>query len=365
MPTTQLDHYRLLGRSGLRVSPLCLGTMTFGEDWQTGANEEDSKTIFDDYVSKGGNFIDTADLYTNGTSEQYVGKFANDVGRDRLVIATKFTFNGGAMGKEELKLRGKPDPNAGGNGRKHMRQAVEDSLRRLQTDYIDLLWVHCWDGRTPIEETMRGLDDLVAAGKVNHVGVSDYPAWKVAEANTLATLRGWSPFVALQVEYSLVERTTERDLIPMARDLGLGVTPWSPLGQGVLTGKFLDGGKDEGSRLEKNPNRLGGKYVSDRAEQAARAVVEIAKQKDVSPSRIALAWLLHQPGVTSPIIGARKTSHLDDNIEAVSVDLSADELQKLDEATRLEPGFPHDFLAEVDSMVTGGATVDAPHGRLV
>jgi aryl-alcohol dehydrogenase-like predicted oxidoreductase len=339
--------------------------MTFGEEWGSGANEEDSRIIFNDYVDKGGNFIDTADLYTNGTSERFVGKFANDVGRDRLVIATKFTFNGGAMGVEDLKLRGKPDPNAGGNSIKHMRQAVEDSLERLDTDYIDLLWVHCWDGVTPVEETMRGLEGLVRSGKVNYVGVSDYPAWKVSEANMLAHLRGWSPFVALQVEYSLVERTTERDLIPMARDLNLGVTPWSPLGQGVLTGKFLDGGTDEGSRIEKNKDRMGGKYVTDAATNAARAVVEVAESKDVSPSRIALAWLLHQPGVTAPIIGARKTSHLDDNIEAVSVELSADDLSKLDEATKVPLGFPHDFFHEVDNMIRGGATLDLPHERLV
>ncbi len=364
MPTTQLDHYRLLGRSGLRVSPLCLGTMTFGEDWQTGANEEDSRAIFNDYIDKGGNFIDTADLYTNGTSEQYVGKFAKEVGRDRLVIATKFTFNAGALG-DAYKLKTRPDPNAGGNARKHMRNAVEDSLKRLGTDYIDLYWVHAFDGRTPVEETMRALDDLVKQGKILYVGVSDYPAWKVAEANTLALLRGWTPFVALQVEYSLVERTTERDLIPMARDFGLGVTPWSPLGQGVLTGKFLDGGKDEGSRLDKNKDRMGGKYRNDAADKAARAVVAVAEAKGVSPSRVALAWLLHQPGVTSPIIGARKTSHLDDNIEAVSVDLSQSDLKQLDEATTLELGFPHDFLTEVDPMIRGQATIDAPHGRLV
>jgi aryl-alcohol dehydrogenase-like predicted oxidoreductase len=363
---TRLDHYRLLGRSGLRVSPLCLGTMTFGTEWGWGSDEDTSKTIFDNYVDHGGNFIDTADLYTNGTSETFVGKFAKDVGRDRLVLATKFTFNGGAMGVDAHTLRGKPDPNAGGNHRKHLRNAIDASLKRLATDYIDLYWVHAFDGRTPVEETMRALDDAVKQGKILYVGVSDYPAWKVAQANTLAMFHGWSPFVALQVEYSLVERTTERDLIPMAIDLGLGVTPWSPLAQGALTGKFLDGSADDDARLSDNENRMGRKYVSEPAQAAARATVEVAKAKGVSASRVALAWLLHQPGVTSPIIGARKTGHLEDNLDAVSVDLSADELAKLDEATAIEPGFPHDFLTTVDAMITANATVEPPpQGRLV
>ena len=256
----------------------------------------------------------------------------------------------------------KKNPNGGGNHRKHMHVAVEASLKRLNTDYIDLYWVHAWDGRTPIEETMRAFDDLVKQGKILYAGVSDHPAWKVAEANTLATLRGWTPWVALQIEYSLVERTPERDLMPMARDFGMAVTPWSPLAQGALTGKYLDKKDGDDSRLS---GKEDSKYRTDAADKAARACVEVAKQKDVSPSQVALAWLLHQPGVTSPIIGARSLEHLNDNLDAVSVDLSSDDLAKLDEATKIEPGFPHEFLTGADKNITGETTVDAPHGRLV
>lgn len=354
MPT-QLDHYRLLGRSGLRVSPLCLGTMTFGTEWTLGTDEENARKIFNAYAERGGNFIDTADVYTNGTSEKLVGKFiGND--REKFVLATKYTFT-----------QSEGNPNAAGNGRKHMRAAIEASLKRLGTDYVDLYWVHAFDGRTPIEETMRGLDDLVRQGKVLHVGVSDFPAWKVAEANTMAMLRGWSPFVALQVEYSLVERTTERDLIPMALDFDLAVTPWSPLGQGVLTGKYLDNGDaDDESRINQNKNRMGGKYVGDTVDTIARATVEIAEAKGISASQVALAWLLHRKGVTSPIVGAKKLSHVKDNLDAVNVDLTQEEMQKLDEASDIELGFPHDFLLEVDAMTVAKTTVIPPRqGRLV
>ena len=355
--STQLDHYRLLGRSGLRVSPLCLGTMTFGTDWNWGSSEDDSRQILDAYADKGGNFLDTADIYTNGTSEQFVGKFIKDR-RDSFVLATKFTFN-----------FGEGDPNSAGNHRKHMRTAVEASLKRLGTDYIDLYWVHAFDGRTPVEETMRALDDLVRQGKINYVGVSDYPAWKVAEANTMSMLRGWTPFVALQIEYSLLERTPERDLLPMAIDFGMAVTPWSPLGQGALTGKFLDDHDDKAdddARINQNRERMGGKYVNDHAISCAKAVVKVAKDKGVSPSQVAVAWLLHQPGVTSPIIGARKLSHLNDNLDAVSVSLSEEELKTLDDASKVSLGFPHEFLQQVDAMTCAKQHVEAPpQGRLV
>lgn len=359
MPT-QLDHYRLLGRSGLRVSPLCLGTMTFGTDWGWGSDEPTSRKIFDAYAERGGNFIDTADLYTNGTSEEYVGKFVGER-RDRFVIATKFTFNKTAFGEGAG-----GDPNAGGNHRKHMRNAVEASLKRLNTDYIDLYWVHAFDGRTPVEETLRALDDLVKQGKVLYLGVSDYPAWKVAEANTMAVFRGWTAWTALQIEYSLVERTPERDLMPMARDFGMAVTPWSPLAQGALTGKFLDDSADADSRLKKDQNRRNSKYQNERVNQIAQATVDVAKRKSVSPSQVALAWLLAQPGVTSPIIGARKLDHLNDNLDGVNVDLTSDDLATLNEASKIEPGFPHDFLTGVDPMITGKTTiVPPPQGRLV
>ncbi len=244
----QLDRYRLLGRSGLRVSPLCLGTMTFGTEWGWGADRETSRAIFNAYAERGGNFIDTANFYTKGTSERLVGECMADA-RERFVLATKFTLN----------MR-PGDPNAGGNHRKCMIQSVEASLRRLNTDYIDLYWLHAWDGTTPVDEVMRGLDDLVRAGKILYVAVSDTPAWKIAQCNTLAELRGWSRFIALQVEYNLALRDVERDLVPMAIELGLGVLPWSPLASGLLSGKYTraDLEKQGNAKAEEHRRRRGG-----------------------------------------------------------------------------------------------------------
>jgi aryl-alcohol dehydrogenase-like predicted oxidoreductase len=348
---TQLNHYRLLGHSGLRVSPLCLGTMTFGEEWGWGGSKEDSRAVFDAYAAAGGNFIDTANLYTNGTSEVFVGEFLQGR-RDQFVVATKFAFS----------MRPN-DPNCAGNGRKNMVQACEASLRRLRTDHIDLYWVHAWDGITPIDETMRAFDDLVRAGKVLYLGVSDYPAWKASQANAMAELRGWSKFVGLQVEYSLVERTPERDLIPMAKDLGLGVTPWSPLGQGVLTGKFSRGSREAGARLsqrEAASHEMSGKYLTDRAVGIGDVVVAIAKEVGRSPAQVALAWLLAQRGVTSPIIGARRLSQLQDNLASVEVDLSPDHMARLNDASQIEMGFPHAFLGTsmIQSMLRSGTVVN-------
>ena len=230
--------YHLLGKSGLRVSELCLGAMTFGEEWGWGASKEECRKIFNAYVDAGGNFIDTANKYTEGTSEKYIGEFIAD-DRDRFVLATKYTSN---------TRRG--DPNAGGNHRKNMIQSLEASLRRLNTDYIDLYWVHAWDPLTPIEEMMRALDDMVRAGKILYIGVSDAPAWIVSQANTLANLKGWTEFTGLQIEYSLIERTPERELLPMADTLNIGVTAWSPLGGGVLTGKYNKSNREEGQQQQ-------------------------------------------------------------------------------------------------------------------
>jgi aryl-alcohol dehydrogenase-like predicted oxidoreductase len=348
MPVTQLDHYRLLGSSGLRVSPLCLGTMTFGEEWGWGGSKEDSRRQLDLYADRGGNFIDTADLYTNGTSELLLGEFL--IGRrDRFVLATKYSFNASPG-----------DPNAGGNHRKNLRRALESSLRRLGTDYIDLYWVHVYDGVTPVAETMRALDDAVRSGKVLYVGVSDFPAWKVSQANTLAELRGWSPFVALQVEYSLAERTVERDLIPMAQDLALGVTPWSPLAQGVLTGKYNAKGAagDEAKRLDK-AEAFASRYLTEAKLAIAAEVVNVAKEVGRSPAQVALAWLMNKPGVTSPIIGARKPEHLTDNLDCLSLDLPAGAMRRLDAVSAVDMGFYNDFVThpQVRANLTGGTTV--------
>jgi aryl-alcohol dehydrogenase-like predicted oxidoreductase len=327
--------YKLLGNSGLRVSQLCLGTMTFGEDWGWGASRDESKAMFDAFAAAGGNFIDTANVYTNGTSEKLVGEFIHSE-RDRFVLATKYSLNMDAKG----------NPNAAGNSRRNMMLSVEQSLRRLNTDYVDLYWMHIWDQSTPAEEVMRGFDDLVRQGKILYAGVSDTPAWWVAHANTLAHLRGWTPFVALQIEYSLIERTVERELIPMAQAYGMAVTPWAPLGGGILTGKYSSG--DE-------KTTRGGK-ISEERRAIADAVVAVAKEIGAKPSQVALAWLFAQPGTVIPIVGATKSAQLIDNLASVDVKLTTDQVLRLDEASKIDLGFPGRFYAgdAVNRLAHGG-----------
>jgi aryl-alcohol dehydrogenase-like predicted oxidoreductase len=343
MPNLTLDTYRLLGRSGLRVSPLALGTMTFGSDWGWGSDIDEAQRIFDSYVDRGGNFIDTANLYTNGTSETLLGKFARDK-RERLILATKYT------------LTTRPgDPNSGGNHRRSMVRSVEDSLVRLQTDYIDLLYLHVWDSTTHPEEILRGLDDLVRAGKIIYAGISDTPAWQVARMQAIADLRGWSPLVALQIEYSLIERTVERDLIPMAREMGLGVIPWSPLGGGVLTGKYTaedleTGGGQTGAVGTRKNVAVANGSLSARGLAIANEVKLVAAQIEKSPSQVALAWILLNRAVTSPIIGARTLRQLHDNLGALDVQLAPEHVQRLNAASAIELGFPHDFVSRALTM---------------
>ncbi|MFD7292123.1 aldo/keto reductase [Streptomyces sp. NPDC059897] len=333
MPLT-LDTYRLLGRSGLRVSPLALGTATFGTEWGWGAERDDARKLFDLYVERGGNFVDTADTYTNGSSERLLGAFARDR-RDSLVLATKYTT-----------LRDPGDPNSGGSHRKNLFASVEESLRRLGTDRIDVLYLHVWDDTTPVEETLRALDDLVRQGKILYVAICNAPAWQVARMQTIADLRAWSPLVALQIEYNLIERGGERDLIPMARELGLGVIPFSPLGGGVLTGKYsredLRPGRADGTRRNFN---LALGTLTERNLAIADAVREVAEELGRTPAQIALAWTLRNPGVTAPIIGARTPAQLEDNLGALDVDLGAAHLARLDDASAVELGYPHDMLA--------------------
>ena len=337
--------YKLLGKSGLRVSELCLGAMTFGDDrgWGSGLNE--SRKIFDAFVEAGGNFIDTADLYTNGTSERYLGEFmASD--RERIVIATKYTNSAAGL-----------DPNAAGNHRKNMMQSVEASLKRLKTDYIDLYWLHIWDFLTPIEEVLRAFDDLVRRGKVLHIGISNTPSWIVSQANAIADLSGWTQFVGLQIEYNLIERTAERELLPMARDLDLGVTAWSPLAGGLLTGKYA-----QNSNANRKNSRLAHPMLAPLTDINARkqaicaAVVEVASALGKPPAQVALNWLCRQPGVIIPIIGARRSSQLKENLNSLDFRLDEENLQKLDAASRIELGFPHDFLANemVQTFAFGG-----------
>ncbi|MEV0389954.1 aldo/keto reductase [Nonomuraea sp. NPDC050643] len=349
---TTLDTYRLLGRSGLRVSPLALGTMTFGTDWGWGADKDESRRIFDTYVDHGGNFVDTASQYTEGTAETLVGEFAAGR-RERLVLATKYTM-----------ARRQGDPNSGGNHRKSMVRSVESSLRRLNTDHLDLLYLHAWDFTTPVEEILRAMDDLVTAGKVLYVGISDTPAWQVSRMQAIADLRGWTPLIALQIEYSLIERTVERDLVPMARELGLGVIPWSPLASGVLTGKYTRAdlghevsGDPSGSR--KNVAAANGS-LTERALDIADVVKRVAGEMSRTPSQVALAWTLLNPGVTAPIVGARTLGQLEDNLGALDVRFTDAQAAALGEASRVELGFPHEFLARPmpRHVMLGGVTIE-------
>lgn len=341
--------YKLLGNSGLRVSELCLGTMTFGEDWGWGSSVEECRKMFRLFEAAGGNFIDTANLYTNGTSEKIVGDLIRP-DRDRWVLATKYSLN---MGQHV---------NASGNHRKNMMQSVEASLGRLKTDRIDLYWLHIWDFSTPVEEIMRGFDDLVRAGKILYAGVSDVPAWRIAQAQTMAGLRGWTPFVGLQIEYSLVERTPERDLLPMAEAMGLGVTPWSPLGGGVLSGKYNQPGAAEGARLHHEGAMP---YLTERNLKIAEHVGAVAEELERSPAQVALRWLLQRPVSCIPIVGGRKSSQIEDNLRCVDFTLNDNHLKRLDEASRIELGFPHEFLRSptVREFAFGGwlDKIDNPH----
>ncbi|MBC7975577.1 MAG: aldo/keto reductase [Myxococcales bacterium] len=344
-----LDHYVTLGRSGLRVSPLCLGTMTFGEDLGWGSSVEESQHILDRYIALGGNFIDTANLYTKSHSEKIIGDHVgrHAARRDRLVIATKFSGN-----------LYPGDPNGGGSGRKSIIAACEGSLRRLQTDYIDLYWLHNWDVHTPIDETMAALEDLVRAGKVRYIGVSDTPAWKIAEANVMARFRGWSAFIGLQIEYSLLERTVEQELVPMALELGLGITPWSPLKSGLLSGKYT---RKNAGQVKADRAMLLDAFLNETTYAIVDELEVIAKAHDSTPARVALAWLQAQPGVSSTIIGARRLAQLEDNVQALGVTLTADEVSRLDTITRPKLGFPQSMQPWFPAIHNGGTTVNGTY----
>ena len=322
-------NYKLLGKSGLRVSELCLGTMTFGEEWGFGVNKEESKKVFDVFVNSGGNFIDTANTYTNGSSEKFVGDFVSG-NRNDFVIATKFTMTNPSNPHSI---------NASGNNRKSMVNSVEDSLKRLNTDYIDLLWVHVWDSLTPIDEVMKGLDALVTSGKVLYVGISDTPAWVVSSANTMAELMGWSRFVALQIEYSLIQRGAERDLIPMANHFDLAITPWGAIGGGALTGTYL-------SHDDKGPKRIieGSSRLNEKNTVVAKVVKEISDETGIPGAILALNWVRQQTGVFIPIVGARTAKQLEENIKCVDIVLPDDVMNRLNESSKIEYGFPNDFL---------------------
>lgn len=341
-----LAHYRTLGRSGLKVSPLCLGAMTFGEEYGIGSDAASSTQVLQRYLELGGNFVDTANLYNGGHSERIIGDFiaANPAQRQRLIIATKFSAN-----------MHPGDPNTGGASRKAIINACEESLRRLKTDYIDLYWKHWVDAYTPIEETMQALDDLVRCGKVRYIGFSDTPAWRVAQAQMCALARGWAPLIALQIEYSLLQRTVEGELIPMALEFGLGVTPWAPLRSGFLTGKYsrtqaVAESTGRAPWIARNANAVGFRVVDK--------LKEIAASVGASPARCAIAWLCGKPGVVSPIIGARTLAQLDENVGGLDVHLSAAHVAALDDVSVPTLNFPAEMLKFAVLTSYGGMTIN-------
>src|SRR5580693_3262210 len=328
-----LNHYVTLGRSGLRVSPLCLGAMTFGTEWGFGVDENASRAIFDRYIELGGNFVDTADGYTAGKSEDLTGKFIADRQlRDRVVLATKFTFN-----------TDPGNPNAGGNGRKNIYRALEGSLRRLKTDFIDLYYLHSWDLITPVEEVVSTLTDLVREGKIRYYGLSDTPAWYVARAQTLAENEGFERIATLQLEYSLAERNIEREHIPAAQELGIGLCPWSPLAGGLLTGKYKrEGSTGKGEGRLTMPNPIFNKFTEHNW-RVHDVLIDVAKKIGRSPAQVAINWLVSQPGVTSVILGATKTAQLADNLGSLDFSIPVDLRKRLGEVGKPEAVHPYNF----------------------
>jgi aryl-alcohol dehydrogenase-like predicted oxidoreductase len=320
--------------------------MTFGQDWGWGSSVEESQRVLDRYLELGGNFLDTANVYTKGHSEKIIGDHLgrHSSKRDRVVIATKF-FGNMYPG----------DPNGGGASRKSMAEACEQSLRRLQTDYIDLYWMHCWDTFTPMDETIRALDDLVTAGKVRYIGFSDTPAWKVTQAQVTAQMRGWTPLIAVQLEYSLLERTIEGELIPAALELGLGVTPWSPLKSGALSGKYT---RENAQQAKPGRGEWTSRHFTEQAFRVIDVLLDVARKAGTTPARAALAWVQRRPGITSTIIGARTVEQLEDNVGALEVKLAPELVNALEEVSRPKLNFPYDFVRNAGAFGYGGATID-------
>jgi aryl-alcohol dehydrogenase-like predicted oxidoreductase len=343
-----LTAYRTLGRSGLVVSPLALGTMTFGPP-RWGSPDEVSESVFNAYVDAGGNFIDTADVYAKGRSEELIGGYSVDRKlRDRLILATKFTFNAESG-----------NPNSGGNGRKNLHRAIEGSLQRLQTDYIDLYWMHAWDRVTPVEEVLQSLGDLMRSGKIRYFGFSDLPAWYATKAATLAQVYNIPGPIALQLEYSLVERSIEREHIPAAHECGLGITPWSPFAAGFLAGKYERAGAGatgEGRLMGSNP--FGNQKFTDRNWRVLDTLRTVAAQVDRPLAQVALAWVSEQSGITAPIIGVSKLTQLHDHLVSLDISLTPEQLRILNKSSVLEPSHPYGiFTNEVNRSIFGGATV--------
>lgn len=319
--------YKLLGKSGLKVSELCLGTMGFGTEGGWGADKETSFKIMESFANAGGNFFDTANVYKLGTSEKIIGEFLTGHDRDYFVLATKYTL-----------MDNKTNPNASGNNRKNMMRSVEESLKRLQTDFIDILYLHIWDHLTPIDEVLQGINDLIKQGKVLYAAISDTPAWIVSKGNTMAQLMGWNQFVALQIEYSLLQRTPERDLIPMAKHFGMTVTPWAPLAGGALTGKYIRGEK---GRIKEESNRL-----NENSQRITKEVVAVAEKLGVEPALVALKWTMQQPLSVIPIVGATKEEQLQQNLKTIGLTIPEEDMKHLDEVSAIDLGFPGRFFKE-------------------
>jgi len=318
--------YKVLGKSGVRVSELALGAMTFGTESGIGADKDESRKVYNAFRDAGGNFIDTANVYNRGTSETFLGEFmAGD--RERIVLATKFT---GGMREKDI--------NAASNSRKNMMESVHASLKRLKTDYIDLYWVHAWDSVTPTEELLRGLDDLVSQGKILYIGVSDTPAWVVAKSNTMAELRNWSEFIALQIQYSLIERSVERELLPVARAYDMAVTPWGIVGSGVLSGKYNKNAAAEGRGASRS------QIINDRSLKIAEEVIRIAEEINATPTQVAIAWVLNGPANIIPLVGARTLEQWEENLGCLDVELDESMISRLNEISAISPGFPHSML---------------------
>ncbi|HLU12103.1 MAG TPA: aldo/keto reductase [Oceanobacillus sp.] len=339
---------RLLGKSGLRVSELCLGTMTFGDDWGWGADKATSRRIFERFAEAGGNFIDTSNNYTNGTSEQIVGECIH-AERDRFVVATKYTLR--------LTTGNANDANLGGNSRKSMHRSVENSLRRLNTDYIDMLYLHMWDYVTPVEEVLRGVDDLIRVGKVLYFSFSDTPAWVVSYAIAKAEDFGWTRPLGIQIPYSLFDRDVERDILPMAREHDLAILPWGMLESGALTGKY--------STASDEPRRES--RVSERVLAAGECVVKLAREIGRTPAQVAINWVRQQPGNVIPILGCRTEKQLEDNLGCLDFRLTDEQMAELEKVAAFKIGFPASFLHSnhVRGMIFGDTFARLDHHRMI
>ncbi|CAB4441402.1 unnamed protein product [Rhizophagus irregularis] len=353
--TKALDDYVLLGRSGLRVSPLCLGAMTFGESWGLGATKEESKKVFDLYYEKGGNFFDTSCNYNFGDSERFLGDYVSGK-RSDVVIATKYTCNNTFMQKER-----RFNPNFGGNHRKSLVENLDESLKRLNMSYVDILYVHIFEYRTPIEEMMRSLDDVVRSGKVLYVAASDIPSWAFTRGNTIAELRGWSPFIGLQARYNLLDRTSEFDLQPACAELGAGIIPWGIIADGFLTGKYTKESTIDVKSGYRN-QAIAGHFKHEQNWKILDEVVAISKEINRSPVQVSLNWIQQKPGVTSPLIGARTVSQLEENLKSLEFKLTPEQMKRLDDVsqpTGREVPFPYSMTDSFDVFI--GKNMQVPN----